>query len=148
MLSASIGSSSSQDIVRIIDDIRTQLFHTEKLVLMGKSWGGMQAQNYVESHPLHVAKLVLVAPAKNNPKQIQAIKSAGVPVLLMWARDDRAINFSNAATWSAVFGREGDGSRLVFLRAEKGGHAVLKEYSGKILKFLTGQQLKSDEFEK
>ena len=134
-MSATIGGTSSEDITRIIDDVRAKLFHADNIILMGKSWGGLQAQNYIETHPTRVHKMVLVAPAMSAASQIAAIKSAGVPLLLLWAEDDRVIHFRNAAKWTSLL----DSGQIEFVSAAKGGHAVLSEYSEKILKFISRQ---------
>merc|ERR1712032_1675452 len=52
------------------------------LVLLGKSWGGIVATSCAAAHPGKVAKLVVVAPAVQEP----LVKNVQCPVLMQWCR--------------------------------------------------------------
>ena len=122
----------SEDISRIINEAVLQgVFHAEKGIIMGKSWGGHAAFAYTTNHPESVIKLVLVAPAYSNAPRVAALHQTGVHTFLAWTKDDPMIKYPTSEVWI-----ENMGSDLVFYTAEKGGHTILDEYADPILHFL------------
>ena len=67
-------------ICLIADDLKK-----DKIVLMGKSWGGAIAIQAALDQPELIAGLILTAPAFLQFEQLSDIKQ---PVLLVWAQDD------------------------------------------------------------
>jgi len=126
------GGIQPHDVSRIINEaVLENVFHADKAVIMGKSWGGYQAFTHVTSHPEKVLKLVLQAPGFSNHDRITALHKTGVPTFLAWAKDDPVVWYSTTETWTAIFG-----SDITIFTAEVGGHAIIPEYAEPILKFL------------
>ena len=126
------GGIQPHDVSRVINEAVLQsIFHAEKAIIMGKSWGGYMAYTHATAHPTKVIKLCLQAPAFSNHERVAALHKTGVPTFLAWARDDPLIWYSNTKTWL-----DGMGSDLVFYSAEKGGHAVIDEYAEPMIKFI------------
>jgi pimeloyl-ACP methyl ester carboxylesterase len=89
-------------------------------VIMGKSWGGGMAVEFVATHASIVNALVLVAPALSDLTLLGRLIT--VPTTLFWARDDTVKEFALSSHYtSAVPGLE-------LHPAEEGGHRVLPEY--------------------
>jgi hypothetical protein len=93
---------------------------------------------FAVSCPLLVKKLCLVAPATTDAAMICALArplhapssqwsqptNNHTPVLLAWAKDDKALWFSNSKIWSDAL----KPSQLKLVAAEAGGHRILPEY--------------------
>jgi hypothetical protein len=126
------GGIEPSDISKIIiESIMEKVFHTKKVIIMGKSWGGFIAYSHAIAHPETVLKLVLLAPAQGTIEQATLLSKTRVPTFLGWARDDTVIPFPSSLVWV-----HGYGSKLLFYSADSGGHAVLEEYAEPIDKFL------------
>jgi dienelactone hydrolase len=132
------GDIASDDVNKIIITIMDD-FKMEQIFLMGKSWGGGKAMEFIQKHPKRVSKLCLVAPANVDPEVIKGVKEAGRPVLLAWAKDDSALWFSNTETWKKALG-----DQMTMVTAEKGGHRILNEYGPRIMEFITGRKIIDD----
>lgn len=118
------------------------------MIICGKSWGGKQAIQFAVSSPKLVRKLCLVAPATTDKTMITALgkplhsPSEGwtvpaqnyIPVLLAWAKDDRALWFNNIKFWTEESCLQPNQLKLV--TAETGGHRVLPEFVDPIVSFV------------
>jgi pimeloyl-ACP methyl ester carboxylesterase len=123
---------SPQDVANIINEaILGKLFHAQKAVILGKSWGGYMAMAYATSHPDKVIKLALQAPASCTKERIAYLHQAHVRTFLAWAKDDPSVGYATHGMFQEEFGAE-----LTFYSAEKGGHRVIAEYAEPILQFL------------
>lgn len=125
------GIASSSDISRIVHDVTDHVFHSKKLFLVGKSWGGGMAMNFVHAYASFVEKLILVAPASTDQSLMKSIDDARIPVFLAWAKDDPTIKYSNAEKWKTLV------PSITFISADTGGHRVLSEYIPFIINFMT-----------
>lgn len=125
------GDISSADVNKIIIALMDTVIQTESIVLMGKSWGGGKAMQFVENYPQKVSRMCLIAPASSDPDMIKAVKNSKTPVLLAWAKDDSALWFSNTERWQALLG-----DQLKLVTAEKGGHRILPDYTAEIIDFI------------
>ena len=111
-----VGSSDLQQIIIAI----YQRCGASSAVIMGKSWGGGKAVEFVAAHPSMVGALVLVAPALSDLTLLESLTT--VPTTLFWARDDTVKEFALSSHYTrAVPG-------LQLHTAEEGGHRVLPEY--------------------
>lgn len=127
-----IGGIQPPDVSKIINEaVLKQIFNAEKGVILGKSWGGYMAVMHTINNPDKVIKLAVQAPAFSTRERVTALHKTGVPTLLAWAKDDWVVWYSTHEMWQSVFG-----SDLTFYSTDKGGHAVVDDYAGPILKFL------------
>jgi pimeloyl-ACP methyl ester carboxylesterase len=126
------GGIQPRDVSKIVNEaVLANFFNTDRAVIMGKSWGGYMAAMHATSHPAKVVKLVLLAPAFSTADRAIALHKVGVPTFLGWAKDDSSVWYSTHKLWRDEFGED-----LTFYAAEKGGHTVIPEYAGPVLKFL------------
>lgn len=127
-----VGGIQPRDVSKIINEaVLTNFFRADKAIIFGKSWGGYMAATHVTSHPDKVIKVVLQAPAYSTSERAAALHRTGVPTFLAWAKDDSAVWYSLHKVWREKFGED-----LTFYTSEKGGHQVISEYAGPILRFL------------
>jgi predicted alpha/beta hydrolase family esterase len=78
--------------------------NTQKVIIMGKSIGGVIAQMYTQMYPEDVLKLVLIAPVVNDRSVIQSLSIGKVPVMLLWTRDDTVVSYDkHVRKWKKAF---------------------------------------------
>lgn len=128
--SLAFGGISNEDVCNVINDVMTHL-KVNKVILMGKSWGGGRAMNYATEFPNRVTKLALVAPASSDPATIKQLKGNPAPIYLAWSKDDSVIWYSNTDTWKDILG-----SKLTFQSSETGGHSILSSFATSMIDFL------------
>lgn len=104
---------------------------------------------FAASWPNQVKKLCLVAPASTDQSLISTLSKPlhspstqwnqptnnHLPVLLAWAKDDKALWFSASKVWVDTL----QPSQLKLVTAEVGGHRILPEYLEPIHSFLAAQ---------
>lgn len=126
------GGIQPHDVSKIINEaVLHNVFHAEKAMILGKSWGGYMAFTHATNHPTKVLKLAIQAPGFSTHERIVALHKSKVPTFLAWAKDDPIVWYSGTEQWLAVFKDE-----LVLYTAAKGGHEIVDEYAEPILKFL------------
>ncbi|MEM9775380.1 MAG: alpha/beta fold hydrolase [Chloroflexota bacterium] len=74
-------------VVAILDSLGVETAHA----LMGKSWGGGVSLDFALTYPSRVNKLILTAPAFRG--DVDDLARLSQPVLLAWAKNDRAIPY-------------------------------------------------------
>lgn len=127
-----VGGIQPHDVSKIINEaVLTGIFHAEKAVILGKSWGGYMAFTHVTNHPDKVIKLALQAPGFSTSERIAALHKTHIPTFLAWAKDDSVVWYSTHKTWQDIMGAD-----LTFYAAEAGGHVIIDEYAKPILDFL------------
>lgn len=129
-----VGGIQPHDLSKIINEaVLANFFHAKKAIVFGKSWGGYMASVHATNHPDKVIKLVLQAPGFSTAERVAALHKTKVPTFLAWAKDDSVVWYSTHKVWQSEFGAD-----LTFYAAEAGGHAVIDEYAGPVLRFLQG----------
>ena len=128
------GGVEPEDLTKLVSNsILKGLFNAEKGIIMGKSWGGYQASAYTAANPDKVIKLVLQAPAFTTRDRVSAVAASKVPLLLCWAKDDPLMFYSTSRIWMTGYGEE----LCTLYTAEKGGQALIGEYTEPIINFLS-----------
>ena len=127
------GGISDFDVHLIIkESVISHLLGDDKVILLGKSWGGRQAALFTQKYPNLVSRLGLVCPASSDESLVAGVKEANTPVYLAWARDDYVKWYSNVDTWKRVLG-----NAVEVQSADSGGHFILPEYTDRIVQFVT-----------
>eukprot|EP00747_Dinoflagellata_sp_TGD_P076450 gnl/TRDRNA2_/TRDRNA2_159152_c0_seq3.p1 gnl/TRDRNA2_/TRDRNA2_159152_c0~~gnl/TRDRNA2_/TRDRNA2_159152_c0_seq3.p1 ORF type:complete len:229 (+),score=27.07 gnl/TRDRNA2_/TRDRNA2_159152_c0_seq3:129-815(+) len=112
-----VSGISDEDAERVV---MTLAGNRSLSLLLGKSWGGTIAGRFAAHHPAMVQRLVLIAPGL---KDAALMRKLTMPVLLMFAKDDRAFN---------AFHRFKDNVGVENLHvtiADRGGHLILDTYA-------------------
>ena len=107
-------------------------YDVERVLLMGKSWGGGNAAAFAASHTDRIAKLVLDAPAfdlVSVPETCKALNAGGVPLQLLWAEDDNVVPYTRALSWKKLC------TNAQLHGVLNGGHRILDEYWPVVLGF-------------
>mmetsp|Transcript_11087 Transcript_11087/g.18609 ORF Transcript_11087/g.18609 Transcript_11087/m.18609 type:complete len:256 (-) Transcript_11087:268-1035(-) len=130
------GKLKPEEFSKIVnEDVMKTHFHAEKVIIMGKSWGGGQAIQYALNNPNNVEKLVLVAPASSSDplalSKSLGLGTLGFPVFLAWAEDDPIMPAERARKWKASLG-----DKLTTYTAKEGGHVILDEFVKPIANFV------------
>ena len=71
------GSFSIDDHVADLDAIRAHI-GTDRIHILGHSWGGLLAQIYARQHPDHVASLLLCCSMANTGPQVATMENKGI----------------------------------------------------------------------
>lgn len=123
----------------IMDMLATQVLHNTlrsgKAVILGKSYGGLLAQEFALQYPQQIVSLVLFAPASTNHKENAAIDRLckhrpALPIFLGWTGDD------SSYMHRSKFLRACTHAEFLFHSELYGGHAITPEYYEPITKFL------------
>lgn len=122
-----------KDIVDILSvQVLLNTFHAEKAIFLGKSFGGLLAQEFVLQYPQQAISLVLFAPAGGNHDHIERLcKHTAVPLFLGWTADDPSYLHHSKFTRSCTQ------KDFVFHSELYGGHAITQEYYEQVTQFLT-----------
>lgn len=129
-----IGGIQPDDTSKLINEaVMRDVFQKEEAIILGKSLGGYMATEYTVRNPTKVLKLCVQAPAFSSAPRIAGVKASKVHTLLMWAKDDPLISFSQHKEW--VKGM--DTAYLTFHQEDVGGHSLTDKYTSPILSFIT-----------
>jgi predicted peptidase len=102
---AKMREASEKDVMNVLDMVRTEFNVDERRIyLMGHSMGGAGTYYLGSKHGNVWAALAPIAPAamgmtNDRTKVLQAIKDAGVPMLVSMGDADEAVPVANVRTW-------------------------------------------------
>jgi predicted peptidase len=102
---AKVREASEKDVMKVLDTVRTEFNVDERRIyLMGHSMGGAGTYYLGSKHGNVWAALAPIAPAamgmtNDRTKVLQAIKDAGVPMLVSMGDADEAVPVANVRTW-------------------------------------------------
>ena len=102
---AKVREASEKDVMTVLDMVRTEFNVDERRIyLMGHSMGGAGTYYLGSKHGRIWAALAPIAPAamgmtNDRAKVLQAIKDAGVPMLVSMGDSDEAVPVANVRTW-------------------------------------------------
>jgi predicted peptidase len=102
---AKVREASEKDVITVLDMIRKEFNVDERRIyLMGHSMGGAGTYYLGSKHANVWAALAPIAPAamgmtNDRAKVLQAIKDAGVPMLVSMGDADEAVPVANVRTW-------------------------------------------------
>ena len=102
---AKVREASEKDVMAVLDMIRKEFNVDERRIyLMGHSMGGAGTYYLGSKHGQIWAALAPIAPAamgmtNDRTKVLQAIKEAGVPMLVSMGDADEAVPVANVRTW-------------------------------------------------
>lgn len=126
------GQLSAEKAAAIIMAVLDAL-NEETAAIMGKSWGGGVALHVALAYPARTTRLVLTAPAFSDTTILGGVK---VPVLLVWAEDDKVIPIGNAKKYLQRL------PEITFVQYERGGHSAAsknaEDFAPKAISFLRG----------
>lgn len=127
------GGVADADVQRLIfDGVIRGVFHSEKAIIMGKSWGGKQAALFTIDKPDAVSKLVAVCPGSSDPSMVQRLSAVlphPPPVLLAWSHDDWITPFRKSQVWRKAL------PGLKFVETSDSGHRIAPVYVNEIVDF-------------
>jgi predicted peptidase len=102
---AKVREASEKDVMTVLDMVRKEFNVDERRIyLMGHSMGGAGTYHLGSKHGNVFAALAPIAPAamgmtNDRVKVLQAIKDAGVPMLVSMGDADEAVPVANVRTW-------------------------------------------------
>ncbi len=102
---AKVREASEKDVLTVLDMVRKEFNVDERRVyLMGHSMGGAGTYYLGSKHASVWAALAPIAPAamgmtNDRVKVLQAIKDAGIPMLVSMGDADEAVPVANVRTW-------------------------------------------------
>ena len=102
---AKVREASEKDVMAVLDMVRKEFNVDERRIyLMGHSMGGAGTYYLGSKHGSVWAALAPIAPAamgmtNDRAKVLQAIKDAGVPMLVSMGDADEAVPVANVRTW-------------------------------------------------
>jgi poly(3-hydroxybutyrate) depolymerase len=102
---AKVREASEKDVMTVLDMVRKEFNVDERRVyLMGHSMGGAGTYYLGSKHGRVWAALAPIAPAamgmtNDRTKVLQAIKDAGIPMLVSMGDADEAVPVANVRTW-------------------------------------------------
>jgi predicted peptidase len=102
---AKVREASEKDVMAVLDMVRKEFNVDERRIyLMGHSMGGAGTYYLGSKHGNVWAALAPIAPAamgmtNDRVKVLQAIKGAGVPMLVSMGDADEAVPVANVRTW-------------------------------------------------
>ena len=102
---AKVREASEKDVMKVLDMVRKEFTVDERRIyLMGHSMGGAGTYYLGSKHGQVWAALAPIAPAamgmtNDRIKVLQAIKDAGVPMLVSMGDADEAVPVANVRTW-------------------------------------------------
>jgi predicted peptidase len=102
---AKVREASEKDVMTVLDMIRKEFNVDERRIyLMGHSMGGAGTYYLASKHGKEWAAIAPIAPAamgmtNDRTKVLQAIKDAGVPMLVSMGDADEAVPVANVRTW-------------------------------------------------
>jgi predicted peptidase len=102
---AKVREASEKDVMNVLDMVRKEFNVDERRIyLMGHSMGGAGTYYLGSKHGNVWAALAPIAPAamgmtNDRTKVLQAIKDAGVPMLVSMGDADEAVPVANVRTW-------------------------------------------------
>jgi predicted peptidase len=102
---AKVREASEKDVMNVLDMIRKEFNVDERRIyLMGHSMGGAGTYYLGSKYPQIWAALAPIAPAamgmtNDRTKVLQAIKDAGMPMLVSMGDADEAVPVSNVRLW-------------------------------------------------
>jgi predicted peptidase len=102
---ASVRAASEKDVMTVLDMVRKEFNVDERRIyLMGHSMGGAGTYYLGSKHGNVWAALAPIAPAamgmtNDRAKVLQAIKEAGIPMLVSMGDADEAVPVANVRTW-------------------------------------------------
>ena len=102
---AKVREASEKDVMTVLDMIRKEFNVDERRIyLMGHSMGGAGTYYLGSKHGKEWAALAPIAPAamgmtNDRTKVLQAIKDAGVPMLVSMGDADEAVPVANVRMW-------------------------------------------------
>ena len=102
---AKVREASEKDVMTVLDTIRKEFNVDERRIyLMGHSMGGAGTYYLGSKHGKEWAALAPIAPAamgmtNDRTKVLQAIKDAGVPMLVSMGDADEAVPVANVRMW-------------------------------------------------
>jgi predicted peptidase len=102
---AKVREASEKDVMTVLDAIRKEFIVDERRIyLMGHSMGGAGTYYLASKHGKEWAAIAPIAPAamgmtNDRAKVLQAIKDAGVPMLVSMGDADEAVPVANVRMW-------------------------------------------------
>jgi predicted peptidase len=102
---AKVREASEKDVMTVLDMVRKEFnVDDRRIYLMGHSMGGAGTYYLAAKHAKEWAAIAPIAPAamgmtNDRTKVLQAIKDAGVPMLVSMGDADEAVPVANVRMW-------------------------------------------------